>query len=483
MSYTFLDKFGSAGTGNGLFDYNTGIATNANFIYVADSDNNRVQVFNRITYAYVGQFGSYGSGSGQFNYPESIVVNDNFIYVSDSNERVQKFDINTYAYVSEFGSHGTGDVQFGYITGMAINGSYIYVADSSPNHRVQIIDIDTHAYVGQFGSSGSGDGQFDIIKSLDVDINHIYVADMNTYRVQIFDINTYSYIGQFGSYCDLTALENGKFYFPDNMMVGEIYIYVADQSGRIQKFNKSTYEYVDQFGSLGYAFVDGTFGDNVWLSKQGNTIYATDGNSNRVQIFRDNSEADVDPDAGPDPDETEVEVPYIPGDYLENYFFVDSGLTYNGDYLTIVKGLDHIEGEVVSILADGVVLPQQVVEAGQVVLETPAKRIHVGLPYKSILQTMEPEIPDAEGTAKGRMKRINRCVFRLYNTNRFLYGSTPESEMKEVTFGEVEQKILFNGDEEKSFPTGWGREGFVTIVQEHPVPITVVAIIPEMGVS
>lgn len=160
-------------------------------------------------------------------------------------------------------------------------------------------------------------------------------------------------------------------------------------------------------------------------------------------------------------------------------FFVDSGLTYNGDATSAISGLGHLIGKTVSIIADGFALESQVVDiSGQISLDTPASRIHVGLPYTSILQTMRVETPDSKGTSQGRIKRINQCVFRFYKTKQFKYGSTPTGILKEYIFDS-----LFSGDQQVDFPMGWSKEGYVTIVQDKPFPITVVAIIPELGVS
>src|SRR5690606_16768962 len=49
---------------------------------------------------------------------------------------------------------------------------------------------------------------------------------------------------------------------------------------------------------------------------------------------------------------------------LEDCFFVDSGLTYDGAATDTVRGLYHLEGEEVAILADGAVHPSVTVTNG-----------------------------------------------------------------------------------------------------------------------
>jgi len=134
------------GSGNGQFNAPVGVALDSNGnVYVADSGNNRIQVFNS-TGTYITQWGSAGSGNGQFNAPVGIAVdNSGNVYVTDSgNCRVQEFN-NTGAYLAQWGSAGKGNGQFGAANGgnygmfgIACNNSgYVYVADSS-NSRIEM---------------------------------------------------------------------------------------------------------------------------------------------------------------------------------------------------------------------------------------------------------------------------------------------------------------------------------------------------------
>ena len=53
-----------------------------------------------------------------------------------------------------------------------------------------------------------------------------------------------------------------------------------------------------------------------------------------------------------------------------------------------ISGLAHLEGQTVSVLADGATHPDKVVSSGAIVLERAASKVKVGLPYTSLLQTM-----------------------------------------------------------------------------------------------
>jgi DNA-binding beta-propeller fold protein YncE len=61
-------------------------------MYVTDSENHRVQIFSKDG-TFITKWGSEGSGDGQFSKPESITVDSlGYIYVADTdNNNVQLF--------------------------------------------------------------------------------------------------------------------------------------------------------------------------------------------------------------------------------------------------------------------------------------------------------------------------------------------------------------------------------------------------------
>ena len=67
--YSFLRTWGTYGSGNGQFDYPHSIAIdNEDNVYVADTDNNRIQKFDP-NGTFITKWGTFGSGNGQFNWP------------------------------------------------------------------------------------------------------------------------------------------------------------------------------------------------------------------------------------------------------------------------------------------------------------------------------------------------------------------------------------------------------------------------------
>jgi len=91
VTYQFVTKWGSYGTGNGQFKYLYGVAVDSSGnIYVVDTYNNRIQQFNS-SGTFITKWGSNGTGDGQFSTPRGIASSVN-VYVADtSNHRIQKF--------------------------------------------------------------------------------------------------------------------------------------------------------------------------------------------------------------------------------------------------------------------------------------------------------------------------------------------------------------------------------------------------------
>ena len=156
--------------GNAQFEFAPrGITANSTHILVADTGNDRIQVFNS-NGGYLSQFGSFSTtvvrddgtvppADGGFNFaPRGITTTSENILVADTNNnRIQIFDLDG-TYLSQFGSLGSGDGEFITPRGITANSTHILVADSN-NHRIQVFDLDG-TYLSSFGSFGSKDGQF-----------------------------------------------------------------------------------------------------------------------------------------------------------------------------------------------------------------------------------------------------------------------------------------------------------------------------------
>ena len=128
--------------------------------------------------------GSFGPDQGQFSGPEGIVVYGNTVYVADTdNDRIQAFDLDGN-YLFQWGSTGSADGQLDEPTGIAVDAhGYVYVSEEN-NHRVQKF-TPTGDFLAKWGSRGAGNGQFEFPYDLVVDAaGNVYVTDWGNDRVQ-----------------------------------------------------------------------------------------------------------------------------------------------------------------------------------------------------------------------------------------------------------------------------------------------------------
>lgn len=179
-------------------------------------------------------------------------------------------------------------------------------------------------------------------------------------------------------------------------------------------------------------------------------------------------------------------------EYLEKYlsdeyaFFVDSGLTYDGAPTTTITGLDHLEGEVVAVLADGSVHPNRTVASGSITLQRSASVVNVGLPFTATLKTMPIEAGAQDGVAQGKTQRLNNIVMRLFETGPGLYYGPDTTTMDELHLrtggGAMDEPVpLFTGDTPfLPWPGEYQQGAQMTIQHRLPLPCTIVALMPQM---
>ena len=89
---TFLRTFGRRGSGPGELSKPWGICVDHDFVYVVENGNHRVSVF-YISGEFITTFGRCGRGEGELSHPRGITIDqDGFLYVCDSNNnRIQVF--------------------------------------------------------------------------------------------------------------------------------------------------------------------------------------------------------------------------------------------------------------------------------------------------------------------------------------------------------------------------------------------------------
>ena len=171
-----------------------------------------------------------------------------------------------------------------------------------------------------------------------------------------------------------------------------------------------------------------------------------------------------------------------------DFKFLDSHLNYSGSATTTLSGLAHLEGQSVSILADGSVHANKTVSSGSITLDRSVTKACVGLAYDSVLQTMRIEGGAAEGTSQGKTKRISKVVLRLFETVGVKVGPSL-TQLETVPFRTTSSNLsapvdtLLAGDKEIEFRDDYNSDGFIFIKQDQPLPCSVLAIYPTVVTS
>lgn len=231
-------------------------------------------------------FGSEGAGPGQMSSPKAIfVTNDKRIFVADSgNNRIEIFD-NDGTLNYEFGRSGKKYGQFDSPQGIAVNGKgMIFVADTM-NNRVQVFNHDG-IFLNVLGS-GSGNlqdpqaqscGDFNMPRSLAVDSrDRLYVVDGEGTRIKQFDENgnCLKTIGEpspatFVKIADISVDQNDNLYVAD---AGAFQVKMFDRTGK----------FILSFGSSGHG--GGYFKQISSVAAADGKVYVADYQNAKVQVF------------------------------------------------------------------------------------------------------------------------------------------------------------------------------------------------------
>ena len=200
------------------------------------------------------------------------------------------------------------------------------------------------------------------------------------------------------------------------------------------------------------------------------------------------------------------------GDFrsMEKATFLDSSVEkYNPAATgTSVTALNHLEGMTVGILGDGRNFGTATVSSNAITSPVAANRFIVGLPYTSTLKTNNFEIGDPEGSSQGKTRRITRVTARLHRSMggemgvshvapRYLKSTeTAEaSSLSRIEYDPTDSEDyfsggytaadaeLFTGDVRMPVNAGWGPKSVVEVSTSEPLPLTVVALIPEFSGS
>ncbi len=146
-------------------------------------------------------------------------------------------------------------------------------------------------------------------------------------------------------------------------------------------------------------------------------------------------------------------------------------------------GLDHLEGKTVDILADGAVMPRQVVSGGEITLTRNAYNVKIGLPFKVTVSALTPEFQTGTGSAAGNSMRTSEVSMRVKDTVGCIVNGSF------VPFRKFGADVLdqvpppFSGVK-RIENLGWDRgESELIVEHEQPLPFHLLALIRKLQVN
>lgn len=251
------------------------------FIYVADTNNKRIQVFD-LGGTPIFKFGEEGTKPGQFKFPYGIAGDDKGqVYVADLyNGSISIYDAKG-KFIKLFAEKDPAEKILEAPGGLRIIDNKVYVTDIIKS-KVLVFDINGSKLL-EFGKIGVNDGEFRAPNAVTADKDgNIYVVDTGNQRVQVFD-KTGKFLRLFNG--SPNGKGNSVFVNPRGIGIdsrGIIYV-VSNITHYIYGYDK-TGKQLFIFGGNGSANDQFSLPNGLNIDEN-DTIYITDTNNQRVAIY------------------------------------------------------------------------------------------------------------------------------------------------------------------------------------------------------
>ena len=169
--------------------------------------------------------------------------------------------------------------------------------------------------------------------------------------------------------------------------------------------------------------------------------------------------------------------------YLERAsddIFVDSYIIRQYETpVTVIDGLEHLEGLVVDIIGDGAYASRRVVDSGEITVQHAAKTFVVGIPFLSRMVTLPVESLNTSDNLTSKLARWNKIFVRLLESVvPQINGVLPPTRTAPTPMDTREPNSSM--DVEVS-TIGWDRDAKIIIEQDLPFDCEVVGVYGELS--
>lgn len=145
-----------------------------------------------------------------------------------------------------------------------------------------------------------------------------------------------------------------------------------------------------------------------------------------------------------------------------------------------ISGLEHLEGQIVSVLADGEYSTGYTVKNGSITLEKACSHICIGLPINTYMETLPFIVIQGAGSGKGRMKNVSRVTAQFRFNGAVECGPTLSqmTPLNRTWKNQYSDELTEDFVTEESMPVRgkWDQNGQVVIRKTDCFPLEIVSI-------
>ena len=150
-----------------------------------------------------------------------------------------------------------------------------------------------------------------------------------------------------------------------------------------------------------------------------------------------------------------------------------------------VTGMSYLLGQNIVAVGDGQEIFQGPVTEDAVDFGSYANLVTIGLPFRSIVEPLNPIIGNQQATSKSKRQKFTRANVSFYESVGGMFG-TDWKHLHAINYGKSSQgkpAAMFTGNVLFDLDSDWEDEGTVLFVHDDPYPFTLRSITPRLSVA